>query len=291
MKVLIINPGEKAPINLFDDVSFEISKLVTKTYSTSFSIAVSFLNDQVRKAIYGIYGFVRFADEIVDSFDQYDKETLLEKFERDYYEAYTCGISLNPILNTFQAIVKRYQIPNELIQAFLNSMKADLYKTKYNSKSEIDEYIYGSADVVGLMCLKVFVNNNDALYESLKLPAKSLGSAFQKVNFLRDLKSDMEFLDRQYFPEMGNGSFDNRVKSEIIKDVEKDFLAARKGIPNLPQDAKLAVLIAFYYYKQLLRIIKLTTASKLMATRIRVSGISKMVLLVKALAVYKLKMV
>ena len=289
--MLIINPGAMASVNLYDHVSYEISKLVTKTYSTSFSIAVSFLDEQVQKAIYSIYGFVRFADEIVDSFDQYDKDILLDKFETDYYDAYKNGISLNPVLHSFQIIVKRYQIPNDLIQSFLKSMKADLYKTRYESKSEIDDYIYGSADVVGLMCLKVFTDGDDALYASLKLPAKRLGSAFQKVNFLRDLKSDIEFLDRQYFPEMGNGSFDDKVKDAIIQDIEIDFLAARKGIPKLPEDAKLAVLIAYFYYKRLLNKIRHTPSSKLLATRIRISGTRKIVLLGKALAVYHLKMI
>jgi len=289
--VLIINPGAMASVNLYDHVSYEISKLVTKTYSTSFSIAVSFLDEQVQKAIYSIYGFVRFADEIVDSFDQYDKDILLDKFETDYYDAYKNGISLNPVLHSFQIIVKRYQIPNDLIQSFLKSMKADLYKTRYESKSEIDDYIYGSADVVGLMCLKVFTDGDDAMYASLKLPAKRLGSAFQKVNFLRDLKSDIEFLDRQYFPEMGNGSFDDKVKDAIIQDIEIDFLAARKGIPKLPEDAKLAVLIAYFYYKRLLNKIRHTPSSKLLATRIRISGTRKIVLLGKALAVYHLKMI
>ena len=280
-----------ASVNLYDHVSYETSKLVTKTYSTSFSIAVSFLDAQVQKAIYSIYGFVRFADEIVDSFDQYDKDILLDKFETDYYDAYKNGISLNPVLHSFQIIVKRYQIPNDLIQSFLKSMKADLYKTRYESKSEIDDYIYGSADVVGLMCLKVFTDGDDVLYASLKLPAKRLGSAFQKVNFLRDLKSDIEFLDRQYFPEMGNGSFDDKVKDAIIQDIEIDFQAARKGIPKLPDDAKLAVLIAYFYYKRLLNKIRHTPSSKLLATRIRISGTRKMVLLGKALAVYHLKMI
>ena len=289
--MLIINPGAMASVNLYDHVSYETSKLVTKNYSTSFSIAVSFLNAKVQKAIYSIYGFVRYADEIVDSFDQFDKEALLEKFEADYYEAYKSGISLNPILHSFQMIVRLYQIPDELIQAFLKSMKADLYKTRYESKSEIDDYIYGSADVVGLMCLKVFTNGDNALYTSLKLPAKRLGSAFQKVNFLRDLKSDIEFLDRQYFPEMGNGSFDDKVKEAIIQDIEIDFQAARKGIQKLPDDAKLAVLIAYFYYKRLLNKIRHTPSSKLLATRIRISGTRKMVLLGKALAVYHLKMI
>ena len=289
--MLIVNLGAMASVNLYDHVSYETSKLVTKTYSTSFSIAVSFLDAKVQKAIYSIYGFVRYADEIVDTFDQFDKEALLEKFESDYYEAFTCGISLNPILHSFQKIVKLYQIPDDLIQAFLKSMKADLYKTKYNNKSEIDDYIYGSADVVGLMCLKVFTEGDDVLYEALKLPAKRLGSAFQKVNFLRDLQSDIEFLDRQYFPEMENGSFDDKVKEAIIQDIEMDFLDARKGIPELPENAKLAVLIAYFYYKQLLNKIRYTPSSKLLATRIRISGTRKMVLLGKALAVYHLKMI
>jgi len=289
--VLIIYPDAMASVNLYDHVSYETSKLVTKTYSTSFSIAVSFLDAQVQKAIYSIYGFVRFADEIVDSFDQYDKDILLDKFETDYYDAYKNGISLNPVLHSFQIIVKRYQIPNDLIQSFLKSMKADLYKTRYESKSEIDDYIYGSADVVGLMCLKVFTDGDDVLYASLKLPAKRLGSAFQKVNFLRDLKSDIEFLDRQYFPEMGNGSFDDKVKDAIIQDIEIDFQAARKGISKLPEDAKLAVLIAYFYYKRLLNKIRHTPSSKLLSTRIRISGTRKMVLLGKALAVYHLKMI
>ena len=289
--MLIIYPDAMASVNLYDHVSYETSKLVTKTYSTSFSIAVSFLDAQVQKAIYSIYGFVRFADEIVDSFDQYDKDILLDKFETDYYDAYKNGISLNPVLHSFQIIVKRYQIPNDLIQSFLKSMKADLYKTRYESKSEIDDYIYGSADVVGLMCLKVFTDGDDVLYASLKLPAKRLGSAFQKVNFLRDLKSDIEFLDRQYFPEMGNGSFDDKVKDAIIQDIEIDFQAARKGISKLPEDAKLAVLIAYFYYKRLLNKIRHTPSSKLLSTRIRISGTRKMVLLGKALAVYHLKMI
>jgi len=276
--------------NLYDSVSFEISKLVTKTYSTSFSIAVSFLDNQVQKSIYSIYGFVRFADEIVDSFSLYNKEFLLEKFERDFYEALNTGVSLNPVLNSFLITVKQYHIPDELIQAFLASMKADLYKTKYIDKLEIDEYIYGSADVVGLMCLKVFTKGDDTLYESLKMPAMRLGSAFQKVNFLRDLKHDIQFLDRQYFPEMKGRAFDEKVKTEIIDDIEKDFRSAKKGIFDLPKDARLAVFIAFCYYQRLLNKIRQTPAEKLISKRIRVSGTQKIVMLIWAFAVLKLKM-
>ena len=280
-----------ADLNLYDSVSFKVSKLVTKTYSTSFSIAVSFLELPVQKSIYSIYGFVRFADEIVDSFSLYDKEALLEKFEQDYYEALNSGISLNPVLNSFQITVKKYQIPDELIKAFLSSMKADLYKTKYVDKYEINQYIYGSADVVGLMCLKVFTNGDDAMYESLKMPAMRLGSAFQKVNFLRDLKSDLEYLDRQYFPEMKDRAFDEKVKAEIIEDIEEDFRSAKKGIIDLPKDARFAVFIAFCYYQRLLNKIRQTTAEKLINKRIRVSGTQKIVLLIKAFTFLKLKLI
>ena len=256
--------------NLFDEVAYKVSKLVTKTYSTSFSIAVSFLDDEIQKAIYSIYGFVRSADEIVDSFLNYDKEALLDKFESDYEEAQKNGISLNLVLHSFQMTVRRYQIPDDLIRAFLSSMRADLHKTRYSDKSEIDNYIYGSADVVGLMCLAVFTNGDTTLYASLKEPAMKLGSAFQKVNFLRDLRNDTESLDRQYFPEMEKGVFNETIKNIIIKDIEKDFLLARKGILLLPENAKLAVLIAYYYYKCLTGKIKHTPASKLISSRIRV---------------------
>ncbi len=278
-------------INLYDQVSFKVSKLVTQSYSTSFSIAVSFLDKQIQHAIYSIYGFVRSADEIVDTFLEHDKEALLDKFEDDYYEALKYGISLNLVLHSFQLTVKRYKISDDLIQAFLSSMRSDIHKTIYHSKSEIDLYIYGSADVVGLMCLKVFTDGDDAMYESLKGPAMRLGSAFQKVNFLRDLRSDTEFLERQYFPEMGEGAFNDQIKGQIVEDIEKDFAEARKGIANLPQNAQLAVLIAFYYYQRLVIKVKKVPASKLLSNRIRVSGPLKMILLAKALIVHKLRLI
>lgn len=277
--------------NLYDQVSFKVSKLVTRNYSTSFSIAVSFLDIEIQNAIYSIYGFVRSADEIVDTFLGHDKERLLDKFEADYYEALKYGISLNLVLHSFQLTVKRYQISDELIKAFLFSMRSDIHKTTYSSKSEIDQYIYGSADVVGLMCLAVFTDGNSAMYESLKEPAMRLGSAFQKVNFLRDLRSDTEYLDRQYFPEMGDRVFNDQIKAEIIEDIERDFRSARKGISALPQNAQLAVLIAFYYYQQLVKKIKHTSASKILTTRIRVSETMKIALLSKALLVHKLRMI
>ncbi len=277
--------------NLYDEVSFKVSKVITQSYSTSFSIAVSFLDNEMQKAIYSIYSFVRSADEIVDTFLEHDKKTLLDKFEADYYDALKNGISLNLVLHSFQLTVQKYRIPDELIQSFLSSMRSDLVKSTYSSKSEIDTYIYGSADVVGLMCLAVFTNGNSSMYDSLKKPAMKLGSAFQKVNFLRDLRNDTESLERQYFPEMGGGEFNDKIKNEIITDIERDFSSARTGISALPENAKLAVLIAFYYYQRLVRKIKYTPASKLMTTRISVSGTRKMVLLAKALIIDKLGMI
>jgi 15-cis-phytoene synthase len=193
--------------DIYNDLSFNISKIITQTYSTSFSLAVSCLEKGSRKAIYSIYGFVRFADEIVDTFHDFDKETLLADFEYSYYNAVKTGISLNPVLHSFQTTVKRYNIPDELIQAFLRSMKSDLVKKGSYSKSEIDEYIYGSAEAVGLMCLCVFLNGDQEKYNELRLPAMKLGSAFQKVNFLRDLRNDVHNLDRSYFPEFEIKSF------------------------------------------------------------------------------------
>ena len=275
----------------YDSVTFKISKLVTRNYSTSFSIAVSFLDSKMQQAIYSIYGFVRFADEIVDSFENHDKKILLEKFEQDYYDAYNRGISLNPILHSFQKVVKEYNIPDDLIQAFLNSMKADLQKKDYKNKKEIDEYIYGSADVVGLMCLKVFTNGDDLFYESLKAPAMKLGSAFQKVNFLRDLKNDVENLNRQYFPEYDRNTFNDEIKNQIIKDIENDFSASYLGIKQLPSDAKIGVLIAYFYYLRLLRKIKKTPANQLFEIRVSVPNFIKTLLLIKAYLVCKLKLI
>ena len=272
-------------------MTFRISKLVTRSYSTSFSIAISFLNREIRNAIYSIYGFVRFSDEIVDTFHEYDKKELLRKFENDYYEALRDGISLNPILNSFQCIVKKYNIPDELIQAFLKSMKADLIKNGTYNKPEIDEYIYGSAEVVGLMCLKVFVGGDEILYSELKSPAMKLGSAFQKVNFLRDLKNDVENLNRSYFPEFDINTFNDTVQNNIIKDIENDFSSSLPGIKKLPKNAKLPVLIAYFYYLNLLHKIRKTRSDKLINTRIRVSDFKKVFLLIKAYLTVKLNII
>ena len=277
---------------VFDQVSNECSKLVTKKYSTSFSLAVKMLSPKIRTAIYNIYGFVRFADEIVDSFHSFDKEKLINKFEANYYEALEEGISLNPILNSFQQTVFKYQIPDNLVQSFLKSMKADLYKSEYKTKEEYDAYIYGSADVVGLMCLKVFVNGNVKKYEELKEPAMRLGSAFQKVNFLRDLKEDIENLDRSYFPNIDLKQLDNDSKNKIIEEIESDFeIAYKQGVLKLPVDAKFGVYVAYRYYKRLLKKLKDTPSSKIMETRIRISNPMKINLLARSFVKFKLNLI
>jgi phytoene/squalene synthetase len=270
-------------LTFYNTVSFEASKLVTTNYSTSFSRAVSFLDHEIRDAIYGIYGFVRLADEIVDTFHDYDKHSLLDRFERNFYEALSDGISLNLVLNAFQVTVKKYDIDDKLIQAFLRSMKLDLSRLEHKSKDETDEYIYGSAEVVGLMCLKVFVNKNEALYRELEVPARKLGSAFQKVNFLRDLKNDTKDLKRQYFHNLNDRKFDEATKAEIILDIENDFDSSVIGMKKLPQNSRLGVMIAFYYYKRLLKKIKRVPAERLLERRIRVSDPVKVLLLFKAL--------
>jgi phytoene/squalene synthetase len=276
---------------LFDDVSFKCSKLVTKNYSTSFSLAVYMLSPSIRDAIYSIYGFVRFADEIVDSFHGYDKEVLIDDFEKEYYKAYTYGISLNPILNSFQQTVKEYNITDDMIQSFLKSMKLDLVKSDYNSQEEYEEYIYGSADVVGLMCLKVFVSGQDNKYEELKSEAMRLGSAFQKVNFLRDLKDDNLLLNRNYFPGVDLKSFDEKAKTAIINEIEEDFRIAYQGIVKLPMEAKFGVYTAFVYYKKLLTKLKNTPYHEIGTSRIRVSNYTKAGLLAQSFVTYKLRLV
>ncbi len=276
---------------LFDDVSFKCSKLVTKSYSTSFSLAVKMLAPSIREDIYNIYGFVRFADEIVDSFHGYQKEQLIQDFETDYYKALESGISLNPILNAFQITVKKNNISDDLVQAFLKSMKMDLVKSEYNTKAEYDDYIYGSANVVGLMCLKVFVQGNQEKYDALKDEAMRLGSAFQKVNFLRDLKDDNLVLNRNYFPGVDLRSFDDEAKKAIIAEIDEDFKAAREGIKKLPLEAKFGVFTAYVYYKKLLNKLERTPSHKIGTSRIRVSNYSKAGLLAQSFVTYKLRLV
>jgi 15-cis-phytoene synthase len=276
---------------LFDEVSFKCSKLVTKNYSTSFSTAVYMLGPSIREDIYSIYGFVRFADEIVDSFHGFDKEKLINDFDTEYYKAYESGISLNPILNAFQITVKRNNISDDLIQAFLKSMKLDLVKSTYHTQSEYEEYIYGSADVVGLMCLKVFVKGDQEKYELLKDEAMRLGSAFQKVNFLRDLRDDNLVLNRNYFPGVDLKSFDEEAKKTIIAEIQEDFRVAHEGIKKLPIEAKFGVFTAYVYYKKLLRKLENTPCHKIGTARIRVSNYSKAGLLAQSFVTYKLRLV
>ncbi|WP_432220990.1 phytoene/squalene synthase family protein [Flavobacterium sp. TMP13] len=276
---------------LFDDTSFKCSKLVTQSYSTSFSLAVYMLAPSIREAIYSIYGFVRFADEIVDSFHDFDKQALLDDFEAEYYKAFANGISLNPILNSFQQTVREFNIGDELIQSFLKSMKMDLIKSDYNTKAEYDDYIYGSADVVGLMCLKVFVAGQQERYDKLKHEAMRLGSAFQKVNFLRDLKDDNLVLNRNYFPGVDLNSFDDNAKTMIIAEIEEDFRVAKEGIKKLPIEAKFGVYTAYVYYRKLLRKLENTPSHEIGNTRIRVSNYTKAGLLAQSFVSYKLKLV
>ena len=277
--------------SLFDKISFECSRNVTQSYSTSFSSAVKMLAPSIRQDIYNIYGFVRFADEIVDTFHEYNKEELFSIFETNLELALKHKISLNPILNSFQHTVAKYNIPNELIDAFMKSMKLDLTKTEYKSQEEYNEYIFGSADVVGLMCLKVFVNGDAAKYEELKNSAMRLGSAFQKVNFLRDLKADFEGLNRTYFPNTDLNKLDEVSKLKIVEEIEADFKAGYEGIVDLPLEAKFGVYTAYCYYKKLLSKLKKTPSSEIKNTRIRVSDYQKYGLFAKCYFSYKLNII
>lgn len=278
-------------MQLFDNTAFKISKIVTENYSTSFSAATGLLDKNHRAAIYSIYGFVRFADEIVDTFHAWNKELLLEKFEKDLFQALETGISLNPVLHSFQLTVTKFKIPHEYIGSFLNSMKSDLNKTVYNKKSEADNYIYGSADVVGLMCLCVFCDGNKEKFEALKKPAMKLGSAFQKVNFLRDLQNDVKLLGRVYFPQMIAESFNETTKKQIIEDIKMDFWEAKEGIKRLPENSRLAVFVAYLYYMGLLKKLENTAADKIITSRIRISDFRKILILLKARILYKLNLI
>lgn len=241
---------------LFDAVSNQCSKVVTKSYSTSFSLATKMLSNAIRQDIYNIYGFVRFADEIVDTFHDYDKQFLFEQFENDLEMALKHKISLNPILNSFQATFHKYNIDRHLVDSFMKSMRTDLSKNTYLTDEEYRAYIYGSADVVGLMCLKVFVKGDSEKFEALKDSAMSLGSGFQKVNFLRDLKADYEDLSRTYFPNTDLNQLDEISKQAIIDDIELDFANGLQGIKELPIEAKFGVFMAYRYYYQLLKKLK-----------------------------------
>lgn len=262
--------------SLFDQISVDCSKIVTKTYSTSFSMATKMLHPSIRNHIYNIYGFVRFADEIVDSFHNYPKKLLLNRFEEDLYLSLNQKISLNPILNSFQHTVNKFEIDINLIKAFMRSMRWDLDKKIYDNQEDYEKYIYGSADVVGLMCLKVFVKGNESQYKSLRPAAMSLGSAFQKVNFLRDLKDDYQELNRTYFPSVNFNHFDEVSKLNIINEIELDFELALDGIFKLPVEARFGVYTAYKYYTKLLKKLKNTSSVNIQKTRIRVPNYQKM---------------
>lgn len=259
---------------LFDQLSAECSKITTKRYSTSFSLGIYFLDKELRAPIYAIYGFVRLADEIVDSFHAYDKAFLLAKFRQDCFEAIAHGISLNPVLNSFQQVVNKYNIDHELIDLFLQSMEMDLDKQSYTI-DKYDQYILGSAQVVGLMCLQVFTLGEKTQYEALKAAAMKLGSAFQKVNFLRDINADYNTLSRTYFPNVNLSDFSNLEKQLIEQEIEAEFKEALIGIRNLPRSSRNGVHLAYVYYKELFHKIKNVSAEKVMSKRIRISNTHK----------------
>lgn len=268
-------------IALFHELSEQCSKLTTERYSTSFSSAIKLLHPDLRTPVFNIYGFVRFADEIVDTFHDHDKHTLLSEFKTDTYRAIERGISLNPILNSFQKTVNEYNIDHDLIEAFFHSMEMDLSKNIYNC-DKYKEYIYGSAEVVGLMCLFVFCEGDKEMYTKLKPAAQALGSAFQKVNFLRDVKADYEDLNRVYFPDVDFTNFTSAMKNDIEEDIAKDFSDAHKGILLLPGKAKFGVYVAYKYYLSLFRKIKRTTPANILEQRIRIPNYGKAYIVAKA---------
>ena len=256
---------------LFDSVSIRSSRMITKAYSTSFSLGILGLDKKYHDPIYAIYGFVRFADEIVDSFEGYPQRELLERFWKDTYLALDEKISLNPVLNSFQQVVNTFEIDRGLIETFLKSMEMDLYKNDYDEEG-YKAYILGSAEVVGLMCLKVFVDGSEERYQTLKMPAMQLGSAFQKINFLRDLHADYKKLGRTYFPGVDLNNFDETVKTEIEADIDIDFRAGYEGIKQLPKGARFGVYIAYVYYYSLFKKIKKTHCDIILSQRVRISN-------------------
>ncbi len=268
-------------IHLFHEVSQDCSRNTTEKYSTSFSSAIRLLHKDLRKPICNIYGFVRFADEIVDTFHDHDKANLLQEFKQDTYEAIERGISLNPILNSFQLTVNKYKIDHSLIDSFLLSMEMDLNKRQYD-RNGYEQYIYGSAEVVGLMCLYIFCEGDVEMYEKLKPAAMSLGSAFQKVNFLRDMKADVEGLNRMYFPNCDFKNFSNTDKRSIEADIQKDFDDAYDGILHLPMKARFGVYVAYKYYLSLFKKIRKLQPQRVLEQRIRIPDYSKIFILAKA---------
>ncbi len=271
---------------LYDELSYKVSKQTTQQYSTSFSLGILALSSTIRNPIYAIYGYVRLADEIVDSFHDYNKEKLLLKFKEETFQALEDGISLNPVMQSFQETVHKYDIDRQLIIQFLKSMEMDLQKIDYNSDL-YKEYILGSAEVVGLMCLQIFVNGDKKQYEALKPFAMILGSAFQKVNFLRDMKDDYYTLGRSYFPNLDMTLFDNNVKLSIEKEIEEEFRQALIGIKKLPASSRFGVYLAYRYYVSLFKKIKRKSAEKILSERIRISNGAKISLMMSCYVQYK----
>lgn len=265
-------------MDLYNDVCFQLSKRVTWNYSTSFTLGIRTLHKDLHAPIYAIYGFVRLADEIVDTFHEHNKEELLTRFREDTRLAIEQGIAINPVLQSFQLVVHRYNIDQDLIEAFFKSMEMDLYNHAYNANG-YNEYIYGSAEVVGLMCLKVFCDGNENDYQKLREPARKLGAAFQKVNFLRDMKSDFNDRGRVYFPGVDFNFFTDHVKKSIEEEIENDFREALDGIKQLPSKATFGVYVAYIYYQALLRKIKNVPATTIQHARVRVPNKEKVVLL------------
>ncbi len=275
---------------LFDNLSVEISKMTTRTYSTSFSMGIYFIDAQLRDAIYSIYGFVRLADEIVDSFEGFEQRHLLSKLKAETYESIDSRISINPILNSFQHAVNKYQIDRGLIELFLRSMEMDLEKVSYNVEN-YNQYILGSAEVVGLMCLHVFTGEDKSKFNELKPYAMKLGAAFQKVNFLRDLKDDYQILGRSYFPDVNIQEFNRLSKEQIESEIEEDFEMALKGVKMLPASSKRGVYLAYIYYRTLFNKIKSLPAHKVMTERVRINNGRKLGLMINCLVQNKLRWV
>ncbi len=268
-------------LNLFNSTTFQCSRLITQAYSTSFTLGIKALDSKLHDAIYGIYAFVRYADEIVDTFHDFDKATLLQEFKDDTYTAIERGISTNPVIHSYQIIVNQYYIEKELTEAFFKSMEMDLYQSDYTS-IDYNDYIYGSAEVIGLMCLRVFCDGDEAEYQRLKEPARKLGSAFQKVNFLRDMRNDYQNLGRVYFPNVDFTNFEVTAKKAIEEDIEAEFEEAHKGILALPKSARFGVYLAYRYYKALFNKIKNATPETIKQERLRIPNPTKAYILVKS---------
>ena len=277
--------------SIYDEVSNDCSRLVIKRYSTSFYFSSNLLSKSIRQDIFNIYGFVRLADEIVDTFHEFPKKQLLDEFEKELWRSIDNRISLNPVLNSFQYTVNKYSIPANLISSFLDSMKMDLEKKEYGTVEEYKKYIYGSADVVGLMCLRVFVDGSENLYNELSPFAISLGSAFQKVNFLRDIKDDSNILNRVYFPNVDMDNFSEHSKKEIIEEIEEDFKNAVKGIIRLPKNSKFAVYIAYRYYFKLLKKLKRISSENIVKKRVRIHNFQKFIVIARSYVKYQLNLI